>query len=233
MDAVVMAAGEGRRLRPLTERWAKPVLPIDGRPLLGTLLRELAAAGCRRATIVTGHLAAQVEELAGDGGAFGIEVRFVRQPRAVGSADAVRRAVVAGAQPPFLITAADTVYSSGDPARLCAGFDESGADGAVTVRRNPPPGPGKPPVRIAGGLVERVIDDDPANPLSSAPLWALGPALGSFLEDLPGPPYELATAFQRGIDAGLEVLGLEIGPTRDLTSPADLVRHNFPYLAGS
>ena len=39
-----MAAGEGTRLRPLTERWPKPVLPIDGRPVLATLLRELAAA---------------------------------------------------------------------------------------------------------------------------------------------------------------------------------------------
>ena len=44
-----MAAGEGRRLRPLTERWAKPVLPIDGRPVLESLLRELAAAGTERA----------------------------------------------------------------------------------------------------------------------------------------------------------------------------------------
>jgi glucose-1-phosphate thymidylyltransferase len=43
--AVVMAAGEGKRLRPLTERWPKPVLPIDGRPVIGTLLRELVAAG--------------------------------------------------------------------------------------------------------------------------------------------------------------------------------------------
>ena len=40
-----MAAGEGRRLRPLTERYAKPVLPIDGRPVIVTLLHELRAAG--------------------------------------------------------------------------------------------------------------------------------------------------------------------------------------------
>ena len=40
-----MAAGEGTRLRPLTERWAKSVLPIDGRPVLAVLLRELARAG--------------------------------------------------------------------------------------------------------------------------------------------------------------------------------------------
>ena len=50
------------------------------------------------------------------------------------------------------------------------------------------------------------------------------------LDELPGPPYELAVALQRGVDAGHRVLGLEIGRTRDLTNPVDLVEHNFPYL---
>src|SRR2546429_416056 len=49
MQAVVMAAGEGRRMRPLTERWAKPVLPIDGPPVIGTPLRDLAEAAVARA----------------------------------------------------------------------------------------------------------------------------------------------------------------------------------------
>ena len=83
-----MAAGEGRRLRPATERWPKPVLPIQGRPVLGSLLRELAAAGLTRVFVVTGHLAEQVEELTGDGSAYGVEVTYVRQPRADGSGDA-------------------------------------------------------------------------------------------------------------------------------------------------
>ena len=81
MDAIVMAAGEGTRLRPLTERWPKPVLPIDGRPVLATLLRELSAAGCPRATIVVGHLRRQVEALAGDGSGFGVEVGYAAQPQ--------------------------------------------------------------------------------------------------------------------------------------------------------
>ena len=79
MHAVVMAAGEGRRMRPLSERWPKPVLPIDGRPVLASLLRELAAAGLGPVTIVVGHLAEQVTSLAGEGKAFGLELRFVRQ----------------------------------------------------------------------------------------------------------------------------------------------------------
>src|SRR5918911_5367703 len=107
MDAIVMAAGEGRRLRPLTERWAKPVLPIDGRAVIATLLRELAAAAIERVTVVTGHLAEQVERLVGDGSAFALELRYVRQPGALGSADAVARGLAGGARPPCLVVAAD------------------------------------------------------------------------------------------------------------------------------
>ena len=44
LSGVVLAAGEGRRLRPLTEQWPKPILPIDGRPVIATLLVELRAA---------------------------------------------------------------------------------------------------------------------------------------------------------------------------------------------
>jgi len=92
-----MAAGEGRRLRPLTERWPKPVLPIDGRPVLATLLHELARMPAARVFLVTGHLREQVERLAGDGSAFGVDVRLVHQPGVLGSADAVQRAADQGA----------------------------------------------------------------------------------------------------------------------------------------
>src|SRR3954470_1598691 len=101
-----MAAGEGRRLRPLTERWPKPVLPIDGRPVLATPLGELAAAGVERVFLVTGRHAERVEHLAGDGTAFGVVVRVVRQPAVLGSADAMQRAAAAGAQPPVAFRAA-------------------------------------------------------------------------------------------------------------------------------
>src|SRR6185437_12460608 len=128
-----MAAGEGRRLRPLTERWPKPLLPIDGRPVIATLLRELAAAGCSRVFVVTGHLAEQVEELVGDGSAFGLDARFVRQPGVLGSADTVQRALAAGAQPPLLVTGADTLFVGGDVRRFVEAF--AGAAAAVAYRR--------------------------------------------------------------------------------------------------
>jgi NDP-sugar pyrophosphorylase family protein len=227
-----MAAGEGSRLRPLTERWPKPVLPIDGRPVIATLLRELERGGCRDVVVVTGHLAEQVEELVGDGGAFGLAARFVRQPGVLGSADTVRRALAAGLEPPFLVTAADTVYRSGDVGRFAAAFADSGTAGALAVRRAPAPEtPHRQAVKVVDGRVVEPVDDDPSNPLSSAPLWAFGPELVRFLDGLSGPPYEIADALRAGIAAGLPIAGIEIGPTRDLTHPADLVVENVAYLA--
>ena len=77
----------------------------------------------------------------------------------------------------------------------------------------------------------KVLDDDPANPLASAPLWRLGDSFDPGLLDGPdGPPLGLSEAFQRLVDAGETVHGVEIGPTRDLTHPLDCLEQNFPYL---
>ena len=217
----MIAAGEGRRLRPLTERYAKPVLPIDGRPVVVTLLRELRAAGIERVTVVTGRLAEQVEALLDR-----FDVRFVRQPEPLGSADAVRRGLE---RLPALVVGADTVFTPGDLSRFAAAPGH-----AIAYRRDPPPSPPhRYALRIEAGRVTKVLDDDPANPLAAAPLWRLGEGFDrGLLDRLAGPPYELAEAFQSLIEAGQTVDGVEIGPTRDLTHPVDLVLQNFPYLRG-
>jgi dTDP-glucose pyrophosphorylase len=221
VDAVVMAAGEGRRLRPLTEHWPKPVLPIDLRPVIVTLLEELADAGCPRAWVVIGHLGEQVVRLVEDNPR--IPVEFVRQPGPDGSADAVRRALEAGASPPVLVSAADTVFEAGDVRRVARL-----GNAAVAWRQRPR---GKTLVIVDGRVTH--VDADPAEPHFAAPLWVVTDEIAPHLENLPGPPYELKDAFQRAIDAGTTVTGVEIGPTRDLTEPADLVRHNFLYLGTS
>ena len=74
-------------------------------------------------------------------------------------------------------------------------------------------------------------DDDPANGLSGAPLWAVAEPVARRIETRPGnPPWELQTAFQQAIDEGEVIAGVEIGATRDLTAPADVLLENFPYL---
>lgn len=220
IPAVVLAAGLGTRLRPLTERYAKPVLPIDGKPVVAQLLRELAAGGCPGVTVVVGHLGEQVRRLLGDGDAFGVRLRYVVQPRPDGSADAVKRA---GAEPPYLVLAADTVF----PAGAIAAFGTAAPPaGAIAVRRLPD----RVPLRVSAGLVERVLDPGGSGPFSGAPLWAVGvPVHERLCQD--NPPWELGNAFQAAIDAGEQIGAIEIGPTRDLTAPLDVLEENFPYLS--
>ena len=212
-----MAAGQGTRLRPLTERYAKPVLPIDGRPVIVSLLHELSFV--ERVIVVVGHLGDQVRALL-DG--FPAELRFVEQPEALGSGDAVARAEAA---PPYLVIAADTVFRSGDVRR----FAEVAADGAVAVRKVPAPDAAhRHGVGIEDGRVTRFHDD--GSEWSGAPLWLVGLWIHERVLERPGSaPWELGTAFQLAVDAGLDVRAVEIGPTRDLTHPADLVAHNFLY----
>jgi CTP:molybdopterin cytidylyltransferase MocA len=218
--AVVIAAGLGTRLRPLTERFAKPVLPVDGAPVVARVLRELFEAEIREVTIVTGHLAEQVEQLVGDGSGFGLEVGYARQESPDGSAHAV-----AAARPtaPYLVLGADVVFSRGDVGRFARAYATSGTAGAVAVQ----PRPGT--VELREGRVVRVL----GNGLLAMPLWAVGERVAEHVAALPGkPPFELAAAFQHAIDAGDAVAGIEIGPTRGLTTPFDLLEHNFPYLSG-
>jgi NDP-sugar pyrophosphorylase family protein len=231
LDAVVMAAGEGSRLRPLTDRWPKPVLPIDGRPVIGTLLRELASAGFQDVTVVVGHLGDRVRALLGDGSGFGIAVRYADQPRPDGSGDAVRRALAAGAQLPALVTAADTVFRQGDLGAAARRWLESKTMAGIAVRAVPGSElDERSPVRVEGGRVVALGGDPDESSLAAAPVWFLGESIAPRLESLSGPPYELAEALRAAIGAGEPVEALEIGPTRDLTRPADVVARNFPYL---
>jgi len=94
---------------------------------------------------------------------------------------------------------------------------------------SPAPHPSRRAARRNGVRIEAIRDEDPQNPWSAAPLWALGPAVAEHL-CLDNPPYELEHAFQSAIDAGETVMAVEIGKTRDLTYPVDLVEENFPYL---
>jgi len=218
-----MAAGLGTRLRPLTDRWPKPILPIDGRPVVVTLLHDLAAAGIERFVVVTGHLAEQVEELVAP---LPYEIRFARQPQPLGSAHAV---CVAEPDAPFVAVAADTVFARGDLARFVE--HAAGADGTVAIRSQP----GRPDhtqIHVRDGRVVRFKEPTPGGDWTAAPIFSVGRRVAALLDPLPGrPPHELVDVFQLAIDAGAVVSGIEIGRTRDLTSPVDLVRENFAYLA--
>jgi dTDP-glucose pyrophosphorylase/CBS domain-containing protein len=89
---VVMAGGEGQRLRPLTEDRPKPMLEIGGRPLLETTLDQVREAGFSRVLIAVNYKADQIQEHFGSGESRGLEISYIREEEAMGSAGAIRLA---------------------------------------------------------------------------------------------------------------------------------------------
>lgn len=89
MNAVILAAGEGTRLKELTQKIPKPLLPVRGKPILGHQLELCAAAKIKNVFINTHHLSDQIREFAGDGSRFGLTIAYSYEPELLGTAGAL------------------------------------------------------------------------------------------------------------------------------------------------
>src|ERR1700732_4655563 len=81
MQALILVGGEGTRLRPLTSTVPKPVVPLVDRPFIAYMLEWLRGHGVDDVVMSCGFLASGVRNVLGDGSAFGIELRYVEEPR--------------------------------------------------------------------------------------------------------------------------------------------------------
>lgn len=80
MKAMILAAGRGERMRPLTDTTPKPLLMAGGQPLIVWHLRKLRAAGFRELVINLSHLGEQIEQALGDGSAYGVSIDYSWEP---------------------------------------------------------------------------------------------------------------------------------------------------------
>ena len=117
---MILAAGRGERMRPLTDRTPKPLLPVAGKPLIVWHLERLARAGCRRIVINIAHLGEHIEALLGDGDAWGLEIRYSSEPPgALETAGGIAQALPLLGDEPFLVVNGD-IYCDFDFATLPA-----------------------------------------------------------------------------------------------------------------
>src|SRR3977135_4336567 len=86
--AVILAGGEGVRLRPFTTVLPKPLMPIGARPVLDIVVRQLKAHGFERITIATGYLAELIEAFFRDGESYGIAIDYFREKDPLGTVGA-------------------------------------------------------------------------------------------------------------------------------------------------
>src|SRR5215472_5016746 len=92
MKAVVMAGGEGSRLRPLTSRHPKPLVPVVGLPVIEHILRLLRQHGIKQVVVTLAYLGAEIRNRLGDGADLDMEIEYVVEDRPLGTAGSVRNA---------------------------------------------------------------------------------------------------------------------------------------------
>lgn len=118
MPALILAAGRGERMRPLTDQVPKPLLRVGGRALIDWHLLRLAAAGVRDVVINLAWLGEQIAAHVGDGHAFGVRVRYSREGEAaLETGGGIARALPLLGDGPFLVVNGD-VWCDLDPASL-------------------------------------------------------------------------------------------------------------------
>ncbi len=113
MKAMVLAAGRGERLRPLTERLPKPLVEAGGKALIDWHLERLAAAGLRDVVINVSHLGERIVERLGDGSRYGLRISYSRERERLETAGGIANALPLLGQDPFLLVNAD-VYCECD-----------------------------------------------------------------------------------------------------------------------
>ncbi len=136
MKAMLLAAGRGERLRPLTDALPKALVPVRGKALIAWHLARLAAAGIRDVVVNVSHLGEKIEAALGDGRRFGVSIRYSREPQPLETAGGIARALPLLGEAPFLLVNAD-VYCEYDFSRL-RGFVLSPALAHLVLVPNPP-----------------------------------------------------------------------------------------------
>jgi NDP-sugar pyrophosphorylase family protein len=219
--AMVLAAGLGTRMRPLTHVLAKPVLPVLGRPLLHWTLELLAAHGVSEVMINLHHLPRTVRAAVGDGRAFGLKVSYSFEREILGTGGGPRKVRRWIGDAPLLLLNGDVVFDF-DLSALRRAHERSGAPATLGLIPNPDPRRYSAVVTGPDGRVRSLAGlPRPARGTVSmfTGVHILDPAL---LERLsPGPSDTVRDLYAPLVAEGRPPLGVRLkGPWYDLGSPS-------------
>jgi len=110
MKAMILAAGRGERMRPLTDNVPKPLLQVKGQALVVYHLKALAAAGIQEVIINTWHLGDQLIDHLGDGRNFGLRLEYSVEPELLDTGGGIVRALAFLKPDPFIVLSADIFH---------------------------------------------------------------------------------------------------------------------------
>jgi len=230
LKAVILAAGEGNRMRPLTYTRPKVMLPIANKPILEHLLIEASKAGVREFVFVVGYHDEQVRNYFGSGDKWGVSIDYCTQRKQLGTADALKmvEGLVDGS---FLIINGDIIVNQKDIASLTSRNDNTLSVIKVEDTR------GLGLVELRGGKVVHIYEkvEKPLSRMANAGLYLLTSDIFDAISQTSKSPrgeYEITDSLQLMIDQGHSISYQEISCWLDLSYPWDLLPANEHLLAG-
>ncbi|NMG44829.1 NTP transferase domain-containing protein [Aromatoleum toluvorans] len=214
---MILAAGRGERMRPLTDSCPKPLLQAGGKPLIVWHIERLRDAGFSDIAINHAHLGTMIEAALGDGGAFGVRIRYSPEAEALETAGGIRQALPLLGDVPFLVVNGD-VFCDAALAPLRDRAATLSADGDLAhllMVPNPEHHPAGD-FHLADGRLHR--DGEPR--LTFSGIGVYHPAL--FAAITPGNRAALGPLLRDAMDAGRVSGALHTGYWLDVGTPARL-----------
>ena len=239
MKAVLIAAGKGERLEPLTLTRPKCLIPIAGSALIEYHLRSIAELGIRETLVIVNYMEREVREFLGNGSKYGIDLAYARQARLDGTAHALGAAKRFVDDQDFLAIYADLLTESSSLKRLKEAFLKAKTNGAMAVTKVEN-ARSYGVVTVKRGQVWS-ISEKPATPakgaLINAGIYCFKPEVFKYIAKTKPHPqrdeYELTTSIQMMIDDKKRILATEI-PSKDwidIGRPWDLLEANQKFLS--
>lgn len=231
MQAVILAAGQGTRMGPLTRNKPKVMLPIANKPLLLHLILSAREAGIKEFVVVVGYRADVVKEYFGDGSSMNVSIKYVRQEKQLGTADAVGCAQehVDGR---FLVLNGDIIVN---PQHI-KNMVKHKSDVIMTARHVENPSE-YGVIEVSDERVLRIIEKPkkPPTNLANAGIYVFTPLIFDAIRRTPlsvRNEYEITDSLQMLIDDGVDVGYVSLsGNWLDIGRPWDLLDANEHFLS--
>jgi dTDP-glucose pyrophosphorylase len=226
VKAVILAAGKGTRMRELTDALPKPMLKVQGKPILEHILDGLKSAGIREIFVVTGYRADVVEGYFGAGERFGLSIVYGRQVIQDGTGKAPELARAFVGSDPFLLTYGDILVAPETYGQMIRRFSAGGFSGLITVTASEDVTKGGLNLFDEKFCLTRLLEKPSKKEVShlhktgllktawyNAGIYIFRPVLFEFttkLEKSPRGEYELTDAVNRMAQSGHKIAGLQI-----------------------
>jgi glucose-1-phosphate thymidylyltransferase len=231
MKAIVLCAGLGTRLRPLTFSTAKHLIPVANKPVLYYGIESLVAVGARRiGMIVSRESRGIIQNAVDDGQRWGAEVTYIEQPEPRGLAHAAQCAESFIGSEPFVMYLGDNLLPEGLTAAVDR-FQRTGADAVVMLK--PVDDPSSFGIaEVDGERITRLVEK-PKQPRSNLAIvggYVFGPQIFTSIHRIKPSwrnEYEITDAIQDLIERGLNVVPYIVaGWWKDAGKPADILEAN-------